>query len=885
MEKNSLHASNLKLFVCLYSDPNFFALNLLENLLAKNCLVNIITTNTKKWKERTSHLNKSKFSITEQGNNFVRQQYNYAIYCGGFLKKSNAYLDYKYFANDDAIKGIKSIAIFPAEVYSEERNLEIPISDNLCLIYLGDIFGPRMDFESDLFISQNMGEILYKRKLSVEISELFYPIFVSDAAKIISKWLFSFGPYGKQIFVLGPETTTSNFWKVNKRIVPDLQLDYVKDIEVRKLPKGFETFYVEGNLPFYLAETYNWISLGWNEDKVVPKPKIVKVVKKKKREVKPLPKFVKPLFFTIIIVLMLPFLTMLIPASLFYFSYKSISKDSTEGVENKMLVSKTFFVISRQESEFLSYLPVVGNIYKETAYVSWLGENVSETVVDVMPMLSTTGSFFSSVLGNEIYDPTQASVDIKKTLEDLYRRVSIIQVETKSAQEKGTYTAKLLNQKVDFERLKTLTSKGSVLAENLPFILGKDKKQSYLILFQNNMELRPTGGFIGSFGVTNFEGGRMNELTVNDVYSADGQLKGHVEPPEPIRLYLDEANWWLRDSNWDPDFPTSAQRAEWFLDKETDQQVDGVVSIDLGLVRDILKYTGPVFLPDYNLDISDKNLYEKTQEEVQNNFFPGTHKKASFLTALSRSLIAEITKLDSKKKILVMKAIFENLEGRHVQVYLHHPISPSSGADIGWGGTFDSPNCGQTCFPDYLGIVEANLGVNKANYFLKRSVNLDVNISGKTISKILTINLVNSANQALGPSGRYKVYMRLVVPDFSKIHSVKRLVGQSEQVLTTEITNNKGKSEIGIITEVLGGQSQKIQYSWDNVIPNDFIPETYGLFIRKQAGVENDSWVVTLATDEGGLESNLPFNLTQGGSYTYNMALSKDFVSIFKFKK
>jgi len=885
MDKNTLHASNLKLFVCLYSDPNFFALNLLENLLAKNCLVNIITKDIKKWKQRTSHLNKSKFSITEQGNNFVRQQYNYAIYCGGFLKKSTAYSEYVHFSNDEAIKNIKSIVILPAEVYSENDNLKIPVSDNLCLIYLGDVFGPRMDFESDLFISQSVGEILYKRKLSVEISELFYPIFVSDAAKVVSKWLFSFGPYGKQIFVLGPETSTSNFWKVNKKIVPELQLDYIKDIEVRKLPKGFETFYVEGNLTFYLTETYNWISLSWNEDKVIPKPKIVKVVKKKKKERKPLPKFVKPLFFTLLIVLMMPFMTMLIPAALFYFSYKSVSKDSVEGLENNMLIAKTLFVMSRQESEFLSYLPVVGPIYKEAAFVSWLGENVSETVVDVYPMLSVSGSFFSNVLGNEIYDPTQASADIKKTLEDLYRRVSIVQVETKSAQEKGVNTAKLLTQKVDFERLKTLTSKGSVLAENLPFILGKEKKQSYLILFQNNMELRPTGGFIGSFGVTNFEGGRMNELTVNDVYSADGQLKGHVEPPEPIRLYLDEANWWLRDSNWDPDFPTSAQRAEWFLDKETDQQVDGVIAIDLGLIRDILKHTGPVFLPDYNLDISDQNLYEKTQEEVQNNFFPGTHKKASFLTALSRSLIAEISKLDSKKKILVMKAIFENLEGRHVQIYLHQQVSQSAVADIGWGGAFDSPNCGQNCHPDYLGIVEANLGVNKANYFIKRNVNLDVNLSGNTVSKILTINLINSANQALGASGRYKVYIRLIVPDDSKIHNVKRLVGQSEQILTTELTNNKGKYEVGIITEVLGGQSQKIQYSWDNFIYDGFKPESYGLFIRKQAGVENDPWTVTLATDEGGLESNLPFSLTQGGSYTYNMALGRDFVSIFKLKK
>ena len=157
------------------------------------------------------------------------------------------------------------------------------------------------------------------------------------------------------------------------------------------------------------------------------------------------------------------------------------------------------------------------------------------------------------------------------------------------------------------------------------------------------MELRPTGGFIGSFGLITFDGGRLSDLTVNDVYTADGQLNGHVEPPLPIKNYLGEASWWLRDSNWDPDFPTSAKRAEWFLDKELGKKVDGVIATDLYPIKEILKVTGSVFLSDYNSTITSENLYETTQNEVQNNFFPGTHKKASFLTALSRSLLGELT--------------------------------------------------------------------------------------------------------------------------------------------------------------------------------------------------------------------------------------------------
>ena len=75
----------------------------------------------------------------------------------------------------------------------------------------------------------------------------------------------------------------------------------------------------------------------------------------------------------------------------------------------------------------------------------------------------------------------------------------------------------------------------------LPQVLGVKEKKSYLFLLQNNMELRATGGFIGSYALAIFENGRLLDFQVEDVYTADGQLKGHVEPPEPIKKYLGEA--------------------------------------------------------------------------------------------------------------------------------------------------------------------------------------------------------------------------------------------------------------------------------------------------------------------------------------------------------
>jgi hypothetical protein len=468
-------------------------------------------------------------------------------------------------------------------------------------------------------------------------------------------------------------------------------------------------------------------------------------------------------------------------------------------------------------------------------------------------------------------------------LDYIYQQISLFQILTQDKAELGVLSAKQALQLVDFDKLKTISQEVSVLASNLPSILGLGTNKNYLILFENNMELRPTGGFIGSYGIANFGGGKLNGLTVNDIYSADGQLKGHIEPPAPIKNYLGEANWWFRDSNWDPDFPTSAERSEWFLNKEMDQQVDGVIAIDLQPIKNILSYTGPIFLPDYNLTISSDNLYEKTQEEAQANSFPGSRQKESFLTALSRTMITEISKMDPKDRILVLRAFYESLVGRHVQIYLHDQDSAMAINKLGWDGKIQTYSCGDTCYSDFFGDVEANVGVNKSNYFVKRRIDFKVNVDSQKITRQLTINLQNSANPALEASGVYKSYLRVMIPQNAEVLGVKISIGQNESSLLPEITQEKGRQEVGVLVDITPGQSKDIQFTWQNDISQETVIKSYGLFVRKQAGVDADPISIEF-TGMGSSESWPVFPLTKDGVYTYNTNLAKDFFARLSWK-
>jgi hypothetical protein len=199
---------------------------------------------------------------------------------------------------------------------------------------------------------------------------------------------------------------------------------------------------------------------------------------------------------------------------------------------------------------------------------------------------------------------------------------------------------------------------------------------------------------------------------------------------------------------------------------------------------------------------------------------------------------------------------------------------------LGWSGAVPTPFCGETCYPDLVSIVEANVGVNKANYFLSRSVNLDIDINDDSLSRKLTISYSNKANPALGLAGKYKVYLRAILPEDARNISVRKIVGASFEELNPELTDVRGNKEVGVLVEVLAGQKAQVEYSWTSAFTGNGATHNYGLYVRKQAGVSEDPWTIRFKKD--GIVRTVPaFTLTKDGTYLYNVTLAKDFISRF----
>ena len=873
-----------KSLVLLYSEPNFLSIYILENLLANNCFVNVVTSDVKGWAEKTSHIVvRNKFSIGAYDTFQKNVVYGYTFFCSGFLNKATAEDDIKKFLKTVNFKNTKTFVILPKEIYGVLGVEGLQIPDNAGIIYVGDLLGPRIDLASNLKLPRYLNDIIGERSVSMPVGELFYPVFASDAAKQIVKWLFAFGPYGKEILLLGTEISSNVFWQINTKLVGDVKYISLPNAPTDKLPRNIEISRMNRDVNYSLTETYRWISsrpLKYVRQKNSP-------LKKTNKQIigKPSGKRMKIILLPFLIVFLLPILNLIVSGVLTYFAYREFRAGRDDIALNLFYSNKIVSNVGLYESKVLKYIPLIGQIYKETEYTSYVFKNTSDVAINAIPLIKKGKTLFSSMLGNSPYSVAGVLSDSDGELGQIYTSILTLEEKTITGKGEGSIVAKMVLSKIDFETYKNLVSQMTIIVEKLPDILGSEKSKTYLVLFENNMELRPTGGFIGSYGLLTFDNGRLSDFAISDVYSADGQLNGHVEPPAPIKQYLGEANWWLRDSNWDPDFPTSAKRAEWFLDKEMDKRVDGVVSIDLYPIKDFLEVSGSIFLSDYNMDITSDNLYEKVQSEVQDNFFPGTHKKASFLTALSRTILDEIGNLSSSQKISVLKLIYESLDQRHVQLFLHATDVQKSISALNWDGAVFIPSCDGDCFSDLAGIVEANVGVNKSNYFVKRSAEVDINIKGGEINKTLTLTLQNSANTDLGASGRYKSYVRLLVPENSTNINVTSTFGQNYQVLTPEITDSKGRKEIGIITEVLGGESKKLIFSWTN--KTDSVLNQYGFYFRKQAGIDGFPVSIKVTTPVKVLGSNPVFAsqcsksprnapLQGGYEYCYNATLVRD---------
>ncbi len=454
----------------------------------------------------------------------------------------------------------------------------------------------------------------------------------------------------------------------------------------------------------------------------------------------------------------------------------------------------------------------------------------------------------------------------------------------------GRFRRDLNKIKVKLDTQRKSAEKMNEILRILPEMIGLDgKRREYMVLLQNENEIRPSGGFIGSFAILAFEGGRFLNFQVSDIYEADGQLRGHVEPPEEIKKYLGEAGWYMRDANWQASFPLVSRDVQWFLDKETGRKVDGVIGLNLASVKAVLGVIGEIYVPDFKEKVSENNLYEQAEFYSDNKFFAGSGQKASFLGGVSKQLMEEIKMAKGNLGQKLLMTVVELLDRNEVQISFNNSEAARVIAEAGWDGSIYEGKCSSTnseqvgCFADYLYLVEANMGVNKANYFLYRNIEREVEIGEKIIKNKLKIVYENTSKSTNWPAGDYKNYLRVYIPAESRVEEVNwSESGQSGKNIVSgenlKINRSGNKNEVGFLVTVPIGKKIEVEVKYSAGIDlSKATTFSYLNYVQKQSGYGETNMVSLISIpDNWQINAVEPVASVVGGKLLFNQKLERD---------
>jgi hypothetical protein len=295
-------------------------------------------------------------------------------------------------------------------------------------------------------------------------------------------------------------------------------------------------------------------------------------------------------------------------------------------------------------------------------------------------------------------------------------------------------------------------------------VLGGNGPRKYLFLFQNNQEMRATGGFIGTYAVLDIFDGNVKSFFVDGIFNPDGQLREKVIPPAPIQKI--SAAWSLHDSNWFPDFPMSAEKASWFYEKTGGPTVDGVITMTPTVMQKLLEITGPIEMSDYGVTIDKDNFLESIQYEVEVDYDKELNQPKKILADLAPKILDRIFNAKNFADITkTMDVLLTSLNEKHILIYSKNYDVEKMLSANGWSGeVLDTDK-------DYLSVINTNINGYKTDGVIDETISHKAEIQNDG-SIIDTVTITREHKGGDTPHDWWNRvnadYMRVYVPKGSK---------------------------------------------------------------------------------------------------------------------
>ncbi|MDA0208176.1 MAG: DUF4012 domain-containing protein [bacterium] len=411
------------------------------------------------------------------------------------------------------------------------------------------------------------------------------------------------------------------------------------------------------------------------------------------------------------------------------------------------------------------------------------------------------------------------------------------------------------------ERLSTIATKIRPLVHALPAITGIDANEQWMVLFMNDNELRPGGGFIGMYALLETSAGAIVHFEANDTYEVDNLVAGddgyQLSPPAPITEYLGVDKWYFRDANWSPDFAESAEFARTLYRQErshggqTIDPVPHVFAMTTDFAAKLLEFIGPIEAggDTYTSD----NLSELLEYTVQFGFKIeelSVEQRKLVVEELSVKVIERLLSLELSQYPELFEIMTEAISQKQVALYSTNDHTQQVFLDSEWAGTYERKEA-----EDFLMVVDANLGALKTNRHIQRDVIYTVTEENGRMRADVTVHYAHRGNFDLVTT-RYRTFTRVFIPEGSEYISHDGSL-RNDRLLNPEAAPDEivieplesGIMSLGAFTAIEPNGDGTLTFSY--YLPDDIDTNNlYRLNMPRQIGSGEDALTLQLQFDK-----------------------------------
>ena len=447
-----------------------------------------------------------------------------------------------------------------------------------------------------------------------------------------------------------------------------------------------------------------------------------------------------------------------------------------------------------------------------------------------------------------------AADTLTKSVESIEKELSYIDPQDYPEKVKGKEVrSKLVSVLELFQSGSTMVKNSKPFLEAVPGLIGTQGERTYLILFQNDKELRPTGGFITAYSIATVKEGKFNPVLSSDIYNLDNKYKPSIAAPDvfPVLLkgiYITNNKFRLRDMNWNPDFEESMKT---FLEESKKAgigNIDGIIAVDTQLLVNLLDVIGPIGVPGYGNFSTQivpeckcpQVIYELesfadqegaivwSENEPGKIVFapPNYDNRKKIIGPLMNSILANTLGQPKEKLPKLAEAALKSVMEKHVLLYMVSESEQNAISDFGIGGSVVAFS------GDYLYINDANLGGRKSNLYVTQEVEQDIKISRDgSVEKTLTLTYKNPEKHDGWLNSVLPNHVRIYVPKGSQL--IKFDGAEKTEELYEELDKTVISGSFNLRPE--GVAKYKLPFK---------VKDDYKLLIQKQPGKDKPRYSI-----------------------------------------